>query len=490
MPISQRRYVDIASAVVGAGGAAMQKLDGRVFTPSTKVFAQQILEFSDASEVAAHFGNGTPEAVFAAQYFALTTPAPVSRARALQFAAHLTTSRSATIYGSADHANISALNLITAGSIGFLLDGVVVDDVVDLSSDASFSDIAATISAGIDIAAAGIVVTYSDGRFVATSAAGTTLEIVGSSTAIALGLSAADAQTDEGGLAQTMAEAWLAAQGRNASYGSAYFIQRAALSECVGLAELNAAENVRHIVYFQVTTSEASSFSAALIDTASCGLVLKTDSVQHLAHIPMALLSATDYSRSNATMNYMFRRAGVTLAPQINSTLDANIYDPLRVNYYGQTAVAGSDIRFFQRGFLCGTASAPQDMSVHGGEQWLKARFTQLWFDLLTETRGIPANLDGKGRAAQVIATVIEEAINNGVILKGKDFSVTQKLAIGDAANDPQAWMQVQSGGAWFSVDIKTRTGEANITEYYLDYVLVYAKGDWVRKVTGSHNLV
>lgn len=490
MPISQRRYVDIASAVVGAGGAAMQKLDGRVFTDSAKLYSQQILEFSDAAGVTAHFGVGSDEAKFANAYFALTTPAPVSRARALQFAAHLTASRDEIWYGSTAHDELTALNLLTSATVSFMQGETLITDTLNFSGAASFGDVASTISGGSNITGANIVVTYADGRFVAKSPDGSQFTVVDNSDMQALGLYGVGAEYDEGGAQQTMLDAWTAAEQRNPSYGSAFFLERDALAECVEVAEANAALNVVHQVYFQATKAEASAFFAALSGTASCGLILETPSEPYVAHIPMALMSATDYNRANGTMNYMFRAPGVTVQPQITSDLDANAMDALRVNYYGQTAVAGQPIQFFQRAFLCGDASAPLDMSVHANEQWLKARFTQLWFDLLTETRGVPANVDGKGRGNQVIASVVAEGLRNGVILRGKDMSVTQKLAIADASGDPEAWIKVMNDGAWWNVDIRTRTGEAGVTEYYLDYVLIYAKGDWVRKITGSHNLV
>ncbi|MEM8205524.1 DUF3383 family protein, partial [Morganella morganii] len=66
----------------------------------------------------------------------------------------------------------------------------------------------------------------------------------------------------------------------------------------------------------------------------------------------MAVMAATDYDRTNATTNYMFRQLGVTFPAQVTTDQDADRFDKLRVNYYGETAVAGSQIRFYQRGFL------------------------------------------------------------------------------------------------------------------------------------------
>lgn len=100
----------------------------------------------------------------------------------------------------------------------------------------------------------------------------------------------------------------------------------------------------------------------------------------------------------------------------------------------------------------------------------------------MLSTRGVPANLDGKMRGISIITQVIDEAINNGVILKNKEFTVTQKLSISDVTGDDNGWISVMNNGCWFDVQIKERMGESGVAEYYLDYILVYAKGDWVRK--------
>lgn len=486
MPISQRHYVDIASAVVGAGRTAMQKLDGRVFTTSLKVPAQSILEFVTATEVRDYFGAGD-EADFAAAYFALITPAPASRAKAIQFAPHLDAGRGYTIYGG-KHENLAALKALTNETVDLDAGGTqITASNVSLAAASDFSSIASILTGLPGMTTNSVVFNYDDGRFSVTAPYTTPIELVIGQVFMAVGLDK-PYMIDEGGPVQSMADAWLSAQDKSNSYGSSYFLARGSRADCVTVAELNAAENVRHQIYFQVEESEAQDFYDDLNGTASVGLIL--DDGQHVAHIPMALMSATNYQRANASLNYMFREAGVSVTPQVTSTSDAQKYDKIRVNYYGVTAVAASDIRFFQRGYLMGPGTAPLDMSVHAGEQWIKARFTQLWFDLLTGTRGIPANLDGKARATMVIAQVIEEAINNGVILRGKELTVTQKIAITDATDDDTAWMQIQTDGAWFNVAILTRTGQSGVEEYYLDYVLVYSKGDWVRKVEGSHNLV
>ncbi|SQI38325.1 Uncharacterised protein [Providencia alcalifaciens] len=46
MPIKQNRYVDIASAVIGASAVPMRKLIGRLFSTNPKIPAGKVLEFA------------------------------------------------------------------------------------------------------------------------------------------------------------------------------------------------------------------------------------------------------------------------------------------------------------------------------------------------------------------------------------------------------------------------------------------------------------
>ncbi|WP_418187316.1 DUF3383 family protein [Aliarcobacter lanthieri] len=505
MAISQKRYVEITSAVIGASAVGLQSLDCRVFTDSYKVSTGEIYEFSTANDVLATFGQGK-EYDFASKYFALTTPAPVSSPKKIQFTTHLLADRKYQIYGTKP-ASLSAFEILGSASLTYTkADGTVtIINNLDFSEVVSYNDIVSVIES--DIPDNDFSLEFKDGIFVSSS--NNTIVFEDGALSNLLGL-ATPFRTSNAGTTQTMLQAYATALNKSNSFGSAYFLNRGDLQECIDVSVFNASQNVRYMLFVQVkgervqiadlngatiediVGAELEEFSQALIETASVGLILEivNEESEYLAHLPAGLLSATDYTRANGTLNYMYRKAGVTLKEQCTNDLTANKLDKLRINYYGLTAEAGSDIRFFQRAYLCGSANAPQDMSVHANEQWLKSRFIQDWFNLQLSTRGVPANLDGKLRGVSIIAGIVKEAINNGTILKNKNFTTVQKLAIADATGEENGWITVMNNGCWYDVEIKERTGESGIAEYYLDYILVYAKGDWVRKVVGSHNLV
>ena len=222
-----------------------------------------------------------------------------------------------------------------------------------------------------------------------------------------------------------------------------------------------------------------------MINTSSVGLLRA-----NVASLPSAVIAAIDYDRTNATVNMMFRQSGVTITDVVDSDAEAGRLDKLRVNYYGQTAVSGARIAFFQRGFLCGTGAAMVDMGIHANEQWLRSYIEQQWFSLLINTRGIQINTDGKNAAYSVLEDTATKAINNGTILRGKTLNVVQRKAITDMTNDHRAYIQVEEQGYWYSVQFEEVQNLSNVTEYVMKYTFIYAKGDFVRKIEGSHNLI
>ncbi|WP_272578628.1 MULTISPECIES: DUF3383 domain-containing protein [Providencia] len=495
MPIKQTRYVDIASAVIGASAVPMRKLTGRLFSTNPKIPAGKVLEFA-SGQVDDLLGVDSPEAHFARQYFSYVSPAPVSKPKELQIASFEPVGRAPTLFGT-KAAALADLKIIADGTLSVTI-GTVTKSYkdIDLSEAKSYADIASTIQAKLNaerepqFSSSYLTFNSLDSAFELSGGVQerASISVEYSVLANAMGLSSGTAS--EGNPAQTPLEAFMVAEQVSDSFGSATFLDELTLEQAVPLAQYVSGENVKYQLHISVSEKQVEDFSAALMGTASVGLNLKTDTNYFIQTLPMAVMAATDYDRTNATTNYMFRQLGVTFPAQVTTDKAADRFDKLRVNYYGETAIAGSQIRFYQRGFLCGGPSNPLDMSVHANEQWLKAYIAQQWFNVLLATRGVPANKDGEARALMVIAGAVTKAINNGTILAGKTQSDVQKLAIADASGDDLAWYDVQDKGYWYNAQIVENTGESDLPEYVMKYVLIYGKGDWVRKVEGSHNLV
>lgn len=504
MPIKSTLYVNITSGVIGASSVAVQSLTGRRFTSNPLAPAGQIVSVLPGG-AADYFGAASDEAVFASQYFGYVSPAPVSRANNLQFAAYAPDGRTPTIFGAPSQTSLAALQSVTSGDLTITLgENTVVITDVDLSAATSFADVASAIQAALrdtralDPQFGAVTVSYDatsksftiTGGSVGAADASVSLT-AGSSADLAalLALNSVGSVASPGLDSQSPLEAFIAAESVSDSFGSATFSDEdVTLDQAVALAQYVAEQNVKYQIYFSVSRTNYASWADALKAIASVGLVLNATAGEHKESLPMAIMAATDYDRRNATINYMYRQAGLT--GDVTDTAEALALNSARINYYGVTAVAGQRISLFQRGFLMGGATAPLDMNVHANEQWMKAKATAELLSLQIGTNKIAANDDGRGRVQAVVYGVVEQAKFNGTISVGKTLSTAKKLAVTDLTGDPEAWHNVQTDGFWLGVAIVEEVQESGIAEYVAKYTLAYSKNDVVRSIEGSHNLV
>lgn len=500
MAIKMSRYVRIISSVTGASAVAQQKLTGRRFTtdPRCPVDGVVTVQQGGAED---YFGANSPEAEFARQYFSYISPAPASQAPELQFAAYVDVARAARIYGYPVSMSLADFQAVLDGRLHITIAGQAYNlNSIDLSSATSFADASNIISQAIATAAgAGTAATISydplTRTFTVTSAATgpdrlKVEETGGTDLGVMMNIIGAQAVNSPGAAAQTPLEAFLAAEQVTDSFGSVSWGAQIDLEDALPVAEYVSGENVKYQAYWSVDSVSADTWSAAMLGTASQGLILNLTAGEYKEALPQAIMAATDYDRTNAAINYMFRQSGVTLTPDVTTDSMADFYDARRVNYYGQTANAGQNISFFQRGVLCGGATAPLDMSVHANEQWLKAYLKAQLMSLLLTTNRIPANLDGRGMVLAIVQGGVNKALNNGTIIVGKTLTELQKVAITQGSGDPLAWHDVQTNGYWMDAEITQETDGSGITNYVAKYTLFYSKGDSVRKIDGSHNLV
>jgi hypothetical protein len=203
---------------------------------------------------------------------------------------------------------------------------------------------------------------------------------------------------------------------------------------------------------------------------------------------PMMIEAATNYYALNSVQNYMFQQDNTgSLQPTVFSNTDANTYDNVYVNYYGQTQSAGTQIDFYQRGSMQGQniSTNIKDMTSYVNEIWLKDAVTTAFMNLLLALNQIPANAQGQAQLLTVLQGVINQALANGTISVGKTLSQTQKVYIGAATGDQDAWYQVQNSGYWANIVIVLID-----TDYVAQYTCIYSKDDTIRLVNGTQTLI
>ncbi len=204
--------------------------------------------------------------------------------------------------------------------------------------------------------------------------------------------------------------------------------------------------------------------------------------------LPMMIFAATNYQGFNSVQNYMFQVDSTgSLTPLVTTDAQANAYDPINVNYYGQTQVAGSQFSFYQTGFLqgYGTPGNIIDMTAYTNEIWLKDAMGSAILGLMIALNQIPANNMGRSQLLTIMQGVIQQALNNGTISVGKNLTTQQQVYITSVTGDPKSWYQVQTNGYWVNVEI-VLVG----IKYQANYQLLYSEDDVIRFVDGTQTLI
>ncbi len=499
MAISFDRYVRITSGVGAGAAVARRELIARFFTTASEAPTGMVLEFTGADDVGEYFGTTSPEFLRAQFYFGFVSK-NISRPRRISFARWAMTDSAAQIFGTA-HDTLNQIQAITAGTFSLTLGGSTESlTALDFSGNSSFTDVASTlqtaIRTGTGTAFSGATVTYNPtakrfeltagemGANVVTVAAGSANDAAG-----ALGW-LTGAIFSNGVAAESIADVLGASAELSNNFGSFAFVPTLTTEQITQAATWNSTRNVLFQYHVSVTPTDAAAVSAALIGLAGAGMTLNTNALsnEYPEVLPMAVLAATNYNRRAAVQNYMFQTANLTATVTTNA--DANLYDRLRVNYYGQTQTAGQLREFYQRGVLGGGSTAPRDMNTYANEQWLKDDAGARIMSLLLALPRVSANQRGRGQLLSVIQGTINQALLNGSISVGRTLTDIQRIFITEQSGDERAFQQVQTSGYWVNAIIESFQTTDNRTEFRASYTLIYAQDNVIRMVEGTHTLI
>lgn len=498
MAISITRYVDIVSGVGAGASVAQRALVGRIFTDNPKVPVDALIEFDSASDALAYFGGSSEEYARAAFYFGFISKS-ISAPEKLGFARYPKTAQAARIYGAAMATPLATFTAITSGTMTLSVGGQnAVLTGVNLGAAASYTDVATALQTAIRAAGGtqftSATVVYDAGtgtfNFTASGTGATAISVTTPGTLAApLGWTSSNAVFSPGVVATPAVTALASLTSTNNDFGSFCFMTGALTDDDIlAVSTWNATNNVSFMFNARVTSANAAAVAASVIANPGTALTLAPLTTQYPEMVPMMILAATDYTRRASVQNYMFQIANLT--PSVTSDTDANLYDGLRVNYYGATQTAGQPIYFYQRGLLTGGPTAPVDMNVYANEMWLKDAAQTAILTLMLSLPRIPANIEGRAQVLAILQDCIDRALFNGVISVGKTLTVAQRLFVSQMSGDPLAWHQVQSAGWWLDVVIEPYAGPGGTTEYRAVYTLIYAKDDTIRRVDGTHILI
>ena len=491
MTISQTKYIDITSGVGGEATASRRELIGRVMSKNAKVPVNSILEFN-ADEAAAYFGNSA-EGKFAAKYFAFISKSGI-QANKISFARYAGIGVPPYIMSTKSFSGVSAFTSIEDGAFNVTIGETTASlSALDFTAVTTLADVATVITTALSASTLSTaVVTYDNGSFVLadTVAANTSISVASPASGTdMLPILGFDAESNpiisDGHIAETPAECMARTTALSDNFGSFCFIDTLTADEIKDVAVWNAGKNVMFLYSVNVTPSDYASIQAKVDGQNGTGLTYDIHSA-HAEFMPMVLFATTPYNAGRpATKNYMYQMFNGEQPSVTTDTLSKSL-DALKINYLGQTAQAGSTISFYQDGVLMGDIS---DMGVYCNEIWLKDAIKTEFMNLLTGLEKIPANDEGRGLARGCLQGVLDEALVNGVIIAGKELTRVQKAYITSLTGDVDAWREVESLGYWLDVQI-TQYVENDIVKYKVNYLLVYSKGDSIRKVEGTDILI
>lgn len=504
MAISRSKYVAITSGVGGAAAVNNRELIARLFTDNAKTPANTALEFSTLADVAEFYGTESKEYQSASVYFGFVNKSQRAPGK-ISFFAYNANGSAPFIFGTVAPASLAQFKAVTNGGFTLNMGGVSYEVTgLDFSAVTDYAGVASAIQEKVQAnVAGGELWTDATVSFVAEDTAfvlksGT----VGQSTILAA--TAPAAGTDISGLlGWNTASAPVISQGASAStlteiltnsadisnnYGSFSFILTDELTaeQIVEVAKWTQAQNLDYMYCQRVTPEDYATVQPQV--ATYTGVSLEYDAVTDNSFsfvLPMAILASTDFERVNGTVSYMYTQAaGVNVAVTTNTL--SNTLDSMRINYYGATQQAGQLVAFYQPGMLQGEVA---DQGVFANEMWLKDAMTVQFLNQLIATPKWAANKAGIAVGTALAQDVIERAKRNGAISSGKELTAVQKAYITTITGNENAWREVYLNGCYFSGSIVTQVQNGQQI-FVFKYLLVYSKGDAVRKVDGTHTLI
>lgn len=500
MAIKLNRYVDITSVVGASANVGTRQLIGRFYDDNALIPTNSDVEFDNLDDVGNYFGTDTEEYSRAAFWFGWVSKNGTD-AQSISFARWASAATAPQIFGAIQPQTLNAWKAITAGSFTLALAGTSHTlTAMDFSGANSLADVAGVIQTKIRAQATtmwtGATVTYdpvrgsfnfTGGVTGANSSISVTAGTGGADVAAQLGWLSPSAILSDGIAVQSITDVLNTSANANNNFGSFTFIADLAEDQILEAATWNAAQDNMFLYSVRCTSANATDLQTELANINDCTLTLCPITTEYPEQVPMMIMSSTDYNAVNSTQNYMFQIFNLT--PSVTTDADADTYDALKINYYGQTQTAGQLIQFYQRGFMQGLPNSPLYQNVYANEVWLKDAAGAAIMTVLLSQNKIPANAAGRAKILNILQGVINQALSNGTISVGKALNVNQQLYITNATGDPDAWRQVQNIGYWVDVQIVTAVVDG-ITVYKAVYTLIYSKDDVILKVEGSDILI
>jgi len=499
MSIDQNKYIKSTSGVGADASVPRKDPILRVLSNNPLIPTKTVKNFSKPVELATYFGTDSEEYKRASFYFGFLSKS-VTVANKISFHKYNAVDSNALIYGGKTQKVLTDFNTISDASFDLEIADVTHTVITDLTTATSLSDIASLIQTQVQsetesqFSTATVSFNAARGSFdfvsgdTGTASIGIAQSLSGTSIVDLLEWNSTAIFSD--GLdSQTITENLNTSIDIDNNFTTFLFTPAFSIDSKVEVAQWTQLQNFRYMFVTSTSYAQAQAHYDALnLYGGVCVTIESNVDGQYHEMIPASIAATTDYTKPNSVKNYMYQPfAGAT--PTITTTEQSNFLDSIKINYYGQTQASGQELSFYQKGFLMGGSTSAQYINVFINESWFKSSISSELLNLQIALEQIPYNAIGVAQVTTVIQSVIDEALNNGVISANKPLTTTQILYIGQISNDENAYRQVQSIGYWLDVSLASKV-ENSVTIYSIDYTLIYAKSDSVSVINGTQVLI
>lgn len=494
MAISMKKYVDIKSAINTTRTATEKELIARIFTASSNVNPNAVIECENLADVGTIFGTSSEEYKIAEKYFGFInkyarSPKKISFYRDWRNGVN-------SYIVSSDDTTLATLQAISSGSIKVTIGSISKTiSSINLSSATSFSDVASALQTAIrgadsDASFTSATVTAdTNGRFTITSGTKAKASIVieeANDSTLAEALNLVDVEGVEGRATGTIVDVFENSVQISNNFATFYFIEGAFPQDTITLT--NYINNKYPVEFMFIVSTKIEWLGDVTEPTDATGVtweLVDDNEGKYNFVLPMAITATTDYNKENGTVNYMYTQYS-EMGVVVDDDDTANSLDRIRVNYYGQTQKSGQKLAFYQNGVMQGDY---QDQNIYVNEIWLKDALTTKYINYMLSVSNWYANKAGQAIGQGLAMDVIERAKLNGTITTEKEISEEDKVYIYNITADENAWRQIYQEGYYLTTYIDKKTIN-NQTTYTFNYVLLYSKGDSIKKVEGLNILI
>lgn len=501
MPIGIKKYVDIKSSINTTRRATEKELIGRIFTENGNM-DDEVIEFGSANEVGAKFGYESVEYNLANRYFSFInkysrSPKKLSFARS-DFAQLDTIIENSVKLQDSDVTSINAVMYSGTPKLTIQLNG---GEETELTLDTFSTEpttiaevgtaIVTLLNSAFTIAELPLECSYDNGT-VTITATDTNHDIKD----ITLSGNVAEVfklDDESEPFKQSYKPEWSYVDvfdhiySISNNFASFFFIKKPSADEAWELAtHIKAKYPSEFMFVLNVNNEDKEDYHEKLKDVDGVSLELCEGEAGILNFIlPMAITATTDYNKENGTVNYMFTQDS-RMSVVVDDDDEAKSNDEIKVNYYGRTQQAGQKLAFYQNGVLQGNY---QDQSIYVNEIWLKDALVTKFINYMLATSNWYANKAGQSIGQGLIIDIIERAKLNGTITTEKEISEEDKVYIYNITANENAWLQIYQEGYYLVTSIdKVKINNQDV--YQFSYLLIYSKGDSIKKVEGQNILI